>query len=108
MMLVDSHKTNMGNPPKVDKPTSSSVNNQNVGSQLDTLKTLMYVVVIVLLVGFLGAIFGAGAIVQNHLAEKQATYLDLRDQVFKQNSMIEGLSKKLDLVCKTWRKDCPQ
>ncbi len=106
-MPVDSHKTNMSNPPKTDKPFRSNINT-NVGSELDTLKTLMWAVVVVLLVGFLGAIFALGAVVQNHLAEKQATYLDLRDRVFEQKSLIESLDKKLDLVCKTWRKDCPQ
>lgn len=82
-----------------------NTNNEIRLEQLDKTVTLITWALLII-VG--GLIFALGAILNDSWASKQATYLDLRDKVFEQNLKMDNLNKKLDLVCKTWRKDCPQ
>ena len=76
-------------PPKTTNPNASD--QRGVGAEMDHLKTIMYAVLIVLGVGFIGALIAVGAMLQSYLASRQATFEDLKDKVLEQNVRMEVL-----------------
>ena len=81
--------------------------NPNENLQLEHLDKTVSLITWALLIIVGGLLFALGGILNDSWTTKQATYLDLRDKVFEQNQKIENLNKTINLVCKTWRKDCP-
>lgn len=65
------------------------------GSTFTDLKEQVRIIVIGLFISFIvlliTVIFGAGAVFQNYLASKQATYQNLAEQVIRQNEDIKLL-----------------
>ena len=80
---------------KQGKDTSGKV----MASKLQLLQDTMGLVIVVLKVAFIGLLitvfFGFGALFQNYLANKQATYEDLRDQILIQGGKIDDITAGL-------------
>jgi len=64
-------------------------------------------VIVVLFITLLGLTFALGAIMIDTFRSSESSYSSLENTVNQQNDKINNLSKTVNLVCKTWRKDCP-
>jgi len=93
--------------PIVSQQQISSKLSESGESKLNNLDQNVKIVVWALLIMMAGMVFALGAVFNDYLAAKQATYQNLVDKVNEQNYKIDRLNKTVDLVCKTWRKDCP-
>jgi hypothetical protein len=69
------------------------------GERLSDLKEDVHFILVVLFVGFLAlvvtVIFGAGGWYVTYMAQKQATFEDLKDQVLIQSSKIDNLTGEI-------------
>lgn len=90
---------------KIDLTTNTKIDHLDKTINLLTWGLLAIVVAL---------IFSLGAIWNDYLAMKQASYEDLKDSVIEQNFIIKQqaeatgkTNKYLETICKTWRKDCP-
>lgn len=67
-----------------------------VANDVSRLNKMMVAVVVVVVGLVLTLVFALGAMVTSSLAEKQATYQNLRDQVKDQNGKIQALTDKIN------------
>ena len=65
------------------------------GRQFNLMRFVIYGVIIVLFVGFAGVFVAVGSVLQNYLANKQATYQNLVNQVNAQNTQIQLLTQEV-------------
>ena len=80
------------NKPEVDIDTRLAP----VVDDVKRLNRYMVAVIIVVVASVVAMLLTVGGIITNSLAEKQATYLDLRDQVKDNNTKIDVLIQKLE------------
>jgi hypothetical protein len=81
--------------------------NPNENLKLEHLDKTVNFITWALLIIVATLMFALGAMINDYLAMKQASYEDLKDKVIEQNSKVDSLNKTINLICKTWRKDCP-
>lgn len=63
--------------------------------------------IVILFLTILGLAFALGTIMVDSYRSSESSYLDLVNKVNEQNYKISDLNKVVNLICKTWRKDCP-
>ncbi|MBI3888629.1 hypothetical protein HY311_02450 [Candidatus Nomurabacteria bacterium] len=80
----------------------------DLAGKLSDINGILIAVIVVLFVGFATAFVSVWGLVLDANRFKTETYQNLVDKVNDQNYRIEDLNKTVNLVCKTWRKDCPQ
>jgi hypothetical protein len=92
--------------PKIDVTTNTKIDHLDKTINFLTWGLLAIVI---------GLIFALGAIWNDYLAMKQASYENLKNSILEQNFILkeqgkdlEETKKYLDTLCKTWRRDCPK
>jgi beta-lactamase regulating signal transducer with metallopeptidase domain len=63
--------------------------------KLDELANTVHLVQIVLFIGFAAAFIAVGGLVVNYLAEKKASYEDLKNKVLETNFKIDNLTNEI-------------
>ncbi len=116
-MLVDfmpneekPRETQRNTAPVGGKKPSEQKEKQPTGGQtfeIKLLKDVVYVLLLVMFIGFAGMFVATSAMLWSAWKDKQGSYESLKDKILEQNYKIDELNKTANLVCKTWRKDCP-
>ncbi len=64
-------------------------------------------VIVVMFLGFITLLISVLSPMIDAWRFKGSTYQNLVDKVIEQNNKIDDLNRTVNLICKTWRKDCP-
>jgi hypothetical protein len=85
--------------------TSSDVEDLKKRQKISELVSMG--IIVVFFIAFIGVVFALGISMTDSYRSSESSYSDLVNKVNDQNYRISELNKTLNLVCKTWRKDCP-
>lgn len=98
--MSETNRLDYGEEIKKLKNTADNAQNLagNAQSHSELNRSLIITVLVVLSTGFIGLLVTFTGSLQNALAERHASYMDLRDNVYDQNKLIIELSSKVDLL----------